>query len=77
MVHLLLVFEFDIPKRPAVSIMYPFRICNKFGQFDSWISGKISEIFGELKFLCFHLHICSLALMQVSQYIGSCLNLQF
>jgi hypothetical protein len=29
-------FGFDIHKPPEVSIMYPFRICNNFGQFDSW-----------------------------------------
>jgi hypothetical protein len=36
MAYLLLVFGFDIHKPPEVSIMYPFHICNNFGQFDGW-----------------------------------------
>ena len=42
MAYLLLVFGFDIHNRLAVSIMYAFRICNNFGQFDSWTYGKYS-----------------------------------
>jgi hypothetical protein len=43
MVYLLLVFGFDIHKPAGVSIGYPSRICNIFGQFDSWGSGKIYQ----------------------------------
>jgi len=40
MAYLLLVFGFDIHKLPEVSIMYPYSICNNFGQFDGWASAK-------------------------------------
>ena len=34
------VFGFDNHKPPEVSIMYPYRICNIFGQFDGLASAK-------------------------------------
>jgi hypothetical protein len=40
MVYLLLVFGFDIHKPSEVSRMYPFHICNNFGQSNRWTSTK-------------------------------------
>jgi len=40
MIYLLLVFGFDNNKPPKVIIMYPFHICNNFGQFDRGTSTK-------------------------------------
>ena len=44
MVYLLLVFGFDNYKPPEVSMTYPFRICNNFGQFDGWATTKKNMI---------------------------------
>ncbi len=40
MVYLLLGFGFDIHKPPGVSIMYPYHLCNNFGQSNRWTSTK-------------------------------------
>jgi hypothetical protein len=44
MVYLLLAFGFDMHKPPGVSIMYSYRICNNFGQFDGWATTKKNMI---------------------------------
>ena len=54
MVYLLLVFGFDIRKPPEVKIMYLFRICYNFGQFDSWRIRQKMHIFAD------HLQITTL-----------------
>jgi hypothetical protein len=37
-------FGFDNHKPPGVSIMYSYRICNNFGQFDGWATTKKNMI---------------------------------
>jgi hypothetical protein len=44
-------FGFDIGEPARVNIRYTFYICNNFNGFDSWTSGKKTQIFRYSKYL--------------------------